>query len=148
MRSDSRSSHCPASTRERFYSWERLPLLFVKSPYAEKLRCSAREYSLIYGTGYVYSPSGIPGLIEPFGRHHEPDSPPGSRLDPDDGLAFGFCDLGLGEPELGCVSPAELATVRGKLGLTVERDRHFIANKTISAYADEARTRGQITTQC
>jgi hypothetical protein len=45
----------------------------------------------------------------------------------------------MGEPELGCVSLSELATVRGKLGLPVERDRHFEADKTISAYAEQAR---------
>ena len=38
----------------------------------------------------------------------------------------------------------ELATVRGKLGLPVERDLHFEAEKTISAYADEARAHGRI----
>ena len=69
-----------------------------------------------------------------------------TELDPDGGLAFGLCDLGLGCPELGYVSLAELSTVRGKLGLPVERDRHFDAAKTISAYADEARTRGHIVT--
>ena len=67
-----------------------------------------------------------------------------TELDPDDGLAFGLCDLGLGCPELGYVSLEELATVRGKLGLPIERDRHFIANKTISAYAEEARAQGRI----
>jgi hypothetical protein len=41
---------------------------------------------------------------------------------------------------------AELAAVRGQLGLPVERDQHFIANKTISAYADEARAQGNIIT--
>ena len=65
-----------------------------------------------------------------------------TELDPDGGLAFGLCDLGLGCPELGYVSLAELSTVRGKLGLPVERDRHFVANKTISAYANAARERG------
>jgi hypothetical protein len=40
-----------------------------------------------------------------------------TELDPDGGLAFGLCDLGLGCPELGYVSLAELSTVRGKLGL-------------------------------
>jgi Protein of unknown function (DUF2958) len=60
------------------------------------------------------------------------------------GLAFGLCDLGMGEPELGYVSLAELASVRGKLGLPIERDLHFNASKTISAYADEARERGSI----
>jgi hypothetical protein len=69
-----------------------------------------------------------------------------TELDPDDGLAFGLCDLGLGCPELGYVSLIELSTVRGKLGLPVERDRHFIASKTISAYADEARSQGRIVT--
>ena len=62
----------------------------------------------------------------------------------DDGLLFGLCDLGLGCPELGYVSLAELSTVRGKLRLPIERDRHFAANKTISAYADEARQHGRI----
>jgi hypothetical protein len=55
------------------------------------------------------------------------------------GVAFGLCDLGLGEPELGYVSLIELQSVRGKLGLPVERDRHFEADKSISAYAEEAR---------
>jgi hypothetical protein len=62
-----------------------------------------------------------------------------TELDPDGGLAFGLCDLGLGEPELGYVSLVELASVRGKLGLPVERDLHFEADKSISAYAEEAR---------
>jgi hypothetical protein len=56
-----------------------------------------------------------------------------------DGLAFGLCELGMGEPELGYVSLMELQSVRGKLGLSIERDLHFEANKSISAYADEAR---------
>jgi len=62
------------------------------------------------------------------------------------GLAFGLCDLGLGCPELGYVSLAELRTVRGNLGLPIERDLHFEADKPISAYADEARTHGHIVT--
>jgi Protein of unknown function (DUF2958) len=64
----------------------------------------------------------------------------------DDGLLFGLCDLGLGSPELGYVSLAELSAVRGKLGLPIERDRQFVANKTISSYADEARANGYIMT--
>jgi hypothetical protein len=56
-----------------------------------------------------------------------------------DGLAFGLCDLGLGCPELAYVSLIELNTVRGKLGLPLERDRHFVADKTLSAYAAYAR---------
>jgi hypothetical protein len=36
--------------------------------------------------------------------------------------------------------------VRGKLGLPIERDLHFETDKTISAYTDEARSRGHIVT--
>jgi hypothetical protein len=68
-----------------------------------------------------------------------------TELDPH-GLLFGLCDLGLGEPELGYVSLLELASVRGKLGLPVERDLHLVANKTISAYADQARELRRIVT--
>ena len=67
-----------------------------------------------------------------------------TELDPDDGLAFGLCDLGIGEPELGYVSLVELQYVHGKLGLPVERDLHFEADKTIAAYTEEARSRGSI----
>lgn len=62
------------------------------------------------------------------------------------GLLFGLCDLGMGEPELGYVSLTKLSTVRGKLGLPVERDEHFEATKTISAYAGEARAHHRIVT--
>lgn len=63
-----------------------------------------------------------------------------TELDPDaPDIAFGLCDLGLGFPELGSVSMAELATVRGRIGLPVEEDRHFVADKPLSAYAREAR---------
>lgn len=67
------------------------------------------------------------------------------EIDPDDeDRAFGLCDVGLGFPELGYVSLAELATVRGRLGLPVERELHFKADKPISAYAREARMAGRI----
>lgn len=69
-----------------------------------------------------------------------------TELDPDGGLAFGLCDLGMGEPELGYVSLAELTAVRGSLGLPVERDLHFEADKPISAYANEAREHRRIVT--
>ena len=70
-----------------------------------------------------------------------------SELDPDDpDIAFGLCDLGLGYPELGTVSIAELESVRGQLGLPVERDRAFVAEKGLSAYADAAIDAGAIRT--
>jgi hypothetical protein len=40
-------------------------------------------------------------------------------------LLFGLCDLGMGFPELGYVSLNELMSLRGKLGLPVERDLYW-----------------------
>ncbi len=68
-----------------------------------------------------------------------------TELDPDDeDLAFGLCDLGLGCPELGSVRLSELATVRGRLGLPIERDLYFKADKPLSAYAEAARQQRRI----
>ena len=68
-----------------------------------------------------------------------------TEIDPDDhDHAFGLCDLGLGEPEIGWVSLGELATVRGRLGLPIERDLSFRAEKRLSAYARDARLAGRI----
>lgn len=66
-----------------------------------------------------------------------------TELDPDDpDVAFGLCDLGMGCPELGYVSLTELASVRGRLGLPIERDLHFTPDRTLSAYAADARRSG------
>lgn len=68
-----------------------------------------------------------------------------SEVDPDDAdRLFGLCDAGVGFPELGYVSLTELEALKGPLGLPVERDRHFTADKPISAYAAEARAKGRI----
>jgi hypothetical protein len=59
-----------------------------------------------------------------------------TELDPQDpDLAFGLCDLGLGCPELGYVRLSEIETVRGKLGLPVERDLFFEADKPLVSLA-------------
>ena len=63
---------------------------------------------------------------------HEPD------------IAFGLCDLGMGCPELGYVSLGELASVRSKLHLAVERDIAFKGDRPLSAYAAEAHRAGRI----
>ena len=57
---------------------------------------------------------------------------------------FGLCDPGQGHPELGAASLAELARVRGRLGLPLERDRHFTARAPLSVYAAAARRAGRI----
>ncbi|MDX8498931.1 DUF2958 domain-containing protein [Mesorhizobium sp. VK4C] len=68
-----------------------------------------------------------------------------TEMDPDDpDVAFGLCDLGLGCPEMGNVSLSELSVLRGPLGLTVERDLHFEADKPLSVFAGEARRLGRI----
>lgn len=68
-----------------------------------------------------------------------------TEIDPDDDdHAHGLCDLGQGFPELGWVSLAELAALRGPLRLPVERDLYFKADKAISVYAREARMAGRI----
>ncbi len=51
-----------------------------------------------------------------------------TELDPDaPDIAFGLCDLGMGFPELGSVSMRELQSVRGQIGLPIERDKFFKA---------------------
>ena len=58
-----------------------------------------------------------------------------TEIDPDDhDHAFGLCDLGLGMPEIGWVS----------LGLPIERDLSFRAEKRLSAYARDARLVGRV----
>ena len=68
-----------------------------------------------------------------------------TEIDPENtDLAFGLCDLGMGCPEIGSVSLPEIEALRGKLDLPVERDLHFEAAKSLTAYANEARLLGRI----
>ena len=70
-----------------------------------------------------------------------------TEIDPTDpDIAFGLCDLGLGFPEMGSVSLTEIKQVRGPLGLPVERDAGFQADKTLLAYAKLAYQQQQIVT--
>lgn len=68
-----------------------------------------------------------------------------AELDPDDtDIAFGLCDLGMGFPELGCVRLSELESVRGAIGLPIERDLHWEPRGSITAYARAAHKAGHI----
>lgn len=70
-----------------------------------------------------------------------------AELDPHDpDIVFGLCDLGLGCPELGTVRVSELEALRGPSGLPVERDLYFKADRSLSAYASQARREGVIRT--
>ena len=62
----------------------------------------------------------------------------------DNDTLFGLCDLGVGFPELGTVSLNELKTVRGALGLPVERDRYIVLELSLGEYADRAYKAGYI----
>jgi hypothetical protein len=63
-----------------------------------------------------------------------------TELDPNDhDHAFGLCDLGFGEPELGYVSIEEITSTKGPYGLHVERDRLFEGTHPIGVYARAAR---------
>ncbi len=80
----------------------------------------------------VFNPTGAATWLISESDPNEPD-----RL-------FALCDLGMGEPELGYVLRSELESVRGRFGLPLERDLHFTADKTLTEYADEARSCGRI----
>ena len=54
-----------------------------------------------------------------------------TELDADGSMAFGYCDLGFGCPELGYVSMDELKSVKLPFGLSIERDRHWDGNTTL-----------------
>lgn len=70
-----------------------------------------------------------------------------TEVDPDDpDIAFGLCDLGLGCPELGTVRLSEIAGLRGRFGLAVERDLAFEARGPLSAYVVAARRAQRIVT--
>ena len=59
----------------------------------------------------------------------------------ENGIAFGLADLGMQSPELGYIDLNEIMSVRSPLGLPVERDRFFTADKMLTQYADAARSK-------
>lgn len=59
-------------------------------------------------------------------------------------MAFGLCDLGMGCPEMGHVSISDLEGITLPLGLKIERDLYFTADKTLSEYAAAARANGYL----
>ena len=64
----------------------------------------------------------------------------------DEDTVFGLCDLGLGFPELGYISISEIQSVRGLLGLPVERDLSFVGKYPLSVYNKLARLNDAIVT--
>lgn len=66
-----------------------------------------------------------------------------TELDDSDVL-YGLHDLGFGEVELGYIALAEITEFRGRMGLGIERDMHFKADKTLTQYADAGHVAGRI----
>jgi hypothetical protein len=68
-----------------------------------------------------------------------------TELDPDrPSIPYGLADLGLGCPELGSVSLQEISAIRGPMGLSVERDEHYVETRPLSELAKLARNAGCI----
>ncbi|MGF7151478.1 hypothetical protein FHS96_005144 [Sphingomonas zeicaulis] len=65
-----------------------------------------------------------------------------SELADDDDTLFGLADLGFGCPELGYISPREIASVRLPFGLGIERDTGFQSLPPLSRWAELARLHG------
>jgi len=56
-----------------------------------------------------------------------------TEYDPETQTAFGFCDLGMGFPELGYVNIQELEELRvPPFGLRIERDRYWNHKTTLA----------------
>lgn len=60
----------------------------------------------------------------------------------ENGRGFALCDLGAGFPELGYIDAEELNNCRSWGG--IQKDRYFVADRTISEYAKKARNEGAI----
>jgi hypothetical protein len=67
-----------------------------------------------------------------------------TELGADGDTLFGLADLGLGCPELGSFSLAEIAALRLPFGLAIERDLYFSTTTPLSVWADVARRTGSI----
>lgn len=68
-----------------------------------------------------------------------------TEMMPDGDALFGLADLGFGCPELGYASLAEIESVKGPLGLGIERDLYFTPRFPLSVYTEAARIAGCIT---
>jgi len=61
-----------------------------------------------------------------------------TEYDPAERIAFGWCDLGLGFPELGYVSLDEVRVLRiPPIGIRIERDLYFTPRPLRDAVKDE-----------
>lgn len=114
--------------------------LLTRTQFA-KLLDNGRRQAAVRGTPDELDFKPVVKLFNPCGVHTwlltelEPDAPD---------IAWGLCDLGMGCPEFGTVSLAELAAFRGRLGLGIERDLYFKVRGPLSAYLKAASKAGYI----
>ena len=136
----------PKSAAELSVGIPELPASYLGDPNALNLLPSLAVERLLYN-GRRIAITGDDD-VEPVVKLFTPDA--GCTwllvsLDPDEpDIAYGLCDLGLGCAELASVSIAEIKSVRGAVGLPVERDLHFEAEGKLGWYADRARVSGSI----
>lgn len=62
-----------------------------------------------------------------------------TELDPETGMAYGLCDLGMGSPEFGYLYLPEVIAV-GR----IERDLHFKSTKTLTEWMQHAQSKGSL----
>ena len=67
-----------------------------------------------------------------------------TELNPDTNVAYGLCDLGVGQPELGYVSLDELESIAATDGFEIEVDLQFDTYTPLSKYAELAKAAGRI----
>jgi len=67
-----------------------------------------------------------------------------TELNPETDVAYGLCDLGLGQPELGYVSLDELESLAATEGFEIEVDLDFDTHTPLSKYAELAKAAGRI----
>ena len=104
------------------------------------LTADLRERLLANGREPGQDPGPVVKLFNPAG----PATWLVTELDSDGDTLFGLADLGMGCPELGSFSLAELAALRLPFGLRIERDLFFSTDRPLSAWADAARNAGSI----
>lgn len=84
----------------------------------------------------LYSQDGRGTFALAYVKFFDPCSPAtwyASEFDGEDTF-FGLCDLGFGEPELGYFSLSELESIRGRLGIGIGRDRHWVPRSLRSCH--------------
>jgi len=104
------------------------------------LRANARAGRICEERGERFDPLSVLKLFNPLGAA----TWIATELDDDGDTLLGLADLGFGCPELCSFSLGEIAGVRLRFGLTIERDIAFTPRAPLSVWAETARRLGSI----